>query len=186
LSGCIGTQYLKENEKLLYRQSIEAPKIVNEEEMRNLYTQRPNRKLLSLPISPLVSVYYYGYKRYDQEKYIKKKEAIERKYDDKIAAQTSQKKINKYLFKKQKKVDKVNSFIENGNLMMQWGEPLSVFDSSQVTLTRERFQDYLFSKGYFQNTVTSDVIAHTKLVRVKYTVHPGKAYFIDSIFYDVR
>ena len=185
LSGCIGTQYLKENEKLLYRQSIEAPKIVNEEEMRNLYTQRPNRKLLSLPISPLVSIYYYGYKRYDQEKYIKKKEAIEKKYDDKVAAQTSQKKINKYLFKKQKKVDKVNSFIENGNLMMQWGEPLSVFDSSQVTLTRERFQDYLFSKGYFQNTVTSEVIAHTKLVRVKYTVHPGKAYFIDSIFYDV-
>lgn len=185
LSGCIGTQYLKENEKLLYRQSIEAPKIVNEEEMRNLYTQRPNRKLLSLPISPLVSIYYYGYKRYDQEKYIKKKEAIEKKYDAKIAAETSLKKINKYLFKKQKKVDKVNSFIEDGNLMMQWGEPLSVFDSSQVTLTRERFQDYLFSKGYFQNTVTSDVIAHTKLVRVKYTVNPGKAYFIDSIFYDV-
>jgi hypothetical protein len=100
------------------------------------------------------------------EKYIKKKEAIEKKHDNKVAAETSQKKINKYLFKKQKKVDKANSFIENGNLMMQWGEPLSVFDSSQVTLTRERFQDYLFSKGYFQNTVTSDVIAHTKLVRV--------------------
>jgi outer membrane protein insertion porin family len=185
MSGCIGTKYLKENEKLLYRQSIDAPKIVNEEEMRNLYTQRPNRKLLSLPISPLVSIYYSGYKHYDQEKYIKRKEAIEKKWDDKIAGETSQKKINKYLFKKQKKVDKVNSFIEDGNLRMQWGEPLSVFDSSQVTLTRERFQDYLFSKGYFQNKVTSEVIAHTKLVRVKYEVYPGKAYFIDSIFYEV-
>ena len=157
LNGCIGTKYLKENEKLLYRQSIDAPKNVNEEEMRNLYAQRPNRKLLSLPISPLVSIYYYGYKRYDQEEYIKKKEAIEKKYDDKLAAETSQKKIDKYLFKKQKKVDKINSFIEDGNLWMQWGEPLSVFDSSQVTLTRERFHDYLFSKGYFNNTVASEV-----------------------------
>ncbi|HMG93660.1 MAG TPA: BamA/TamA family outer membrane protein [Chryseolinea sp.] len=185
LSGCIGTKFLKENEKLLYRQSIEAPKNVNEEELRNLYAQRPNRKLLSLPISPLVSIYYYGYKRYDQEEYIKKKETAEKKYDDKIAAQTSQRKINKYLFKKQKKIDKINSFIEDGNLWMQWGEPLSVFDSSQVTLTRERFHDYLFSKGYFKNTVTSDVNMRAKLVHVKYTVHPGKAYFIDSIFYDV-
>ena len=185
LNGCIGTKYLKENEKLLYRQSIDAPKIVNEEELRNLYAQRPNRKLLNLPLSPLVSIYYYGYKRYDQEKYIKKKEAYERKYDEKLAAETSQKKINKYLFKKQKKVDKMNSFIENGNLWMQWGEPLSVFDSSQVTLTMERFSGYLFSKGYFKNIVTSEVIARDKLVRVKYTVAPGKAYFIDSIFYDV-
>jgi len=185
LNGCIGTQYLKDDEKLLYRQSIEAPKNVNEEELRNLYTQRPNRKLLSLPLSPLVSIYYYGYKRYDQEKYIKKKEAIERKYDEKLATETSQKKIDKYLFKKQKKVDKMNSFIENGNLWMQWGEPLSVFDSSQVSLTRERFRSYLFSKGYFKNTVTSEVIARDKLVRVKYLVIPGKAYFIDSIFYDV-
>jgi outer membrane protein insertion porin family len=58
LYGCIGTKYLKENEKLLYRQSIDAPKYVNEEELRNLYAQRPNRKLLNLPISPLVSIYY--------------------------------------------------------------------------------------------------------------------------------
>jgi len=185
LYGCIGTQHLQENEKLLYRQSIEAPKNVNEEELRNLYTQRPNRKLLSLPLSPLVSIYYYGYKRYDQEKYIKKKEAFERKYDEKLATETSQKKINKYLFKKQKKVDKMNSFIENGNLWMQWGEPLSVYDSSQVTLTRERFHDYLFSKGYFKNTVTSKVTEREKIVHVNYTVKPGKAYFIDSIFYDV-
>ena len=185
LYGCIGTKYLQENEKLLYRQSIEAPKNINEEELRNLYTQRPNRKLLSLPLSPLVSIYYYGYKRYDQEKYIKKKEAFERKYDEKLATETSQKKLNKYLFKKQKKVDKMNSFIENGNLWMQWGEPLSVYDSSQVTLTQERFHDYLFSKGYFKNTVTSKVTEREKIVRVSYTVYPGKAYFIDSIFYDV-
>jgi outer membrane protein insertion porin family len=185
LYGCIGTKYLKENEKLLYRQSIDAPKYVNEEELRNLYAQRPNRKLLNLPISPLVSIYYYGYKRYDQEKYIKQKEVTEKKYDDKIANETSQKKINKYLFKKQKKIDKINSFIEDGNLWMQWGEPLSVYDSSQVTLTRERFHDHLFSKGYFNNTVESEVNMRQKLAHVKYIIHPGQAYFIDSIFYDV-
>ncbi len=185
LSGCLGTKHLKENEKLLYRQSIDVPRNINEEDLRNLYTQRSNRKFLGLPISPLVSIYYFGARRYDQEKYIRRKDAYEKKYDQKIAGETSQKKINKYLFKKQKKLDKINSFIENGNLWMQWGEPLSIFDTSQVTLTTERFQNYLFSKGYFKSSVTSSISAATKLVRVNYKLKPGKPYFIDSIFYDV-
>ncbi len=185
LSGCIGTKHLEDDEKLLYRQSIEAPGYINEEELRNLYAQRPNRKILGLPIAPLVSIYYFGYKKYDQEEFIRRKEAYEKKYDQKIVDATSQKKIDRYLFKKQKKVAKMNSFIENGNLWMQWGEPLSVFDSSQVTLTRERFQGYLFSKGYFKNTVSSKITPSDKRVRVRYTIHPGKPYFVDSIFYDV-
>jgi len=147
LSGCLGTKHLKENEKLLYRQSIDAPKNINEEALRNLYTQEPNRKILGLPIASLVWIYYFGYKRYNQDKYLEKKKAIEAKYDKKIAAETAQKKINKYLFKKQKKIVKINAFIENGNLWMQWGEPLSIYDSSQTRLTRERFQDYLFANG---------------------------------------
>ncbi len=185
LSGCLGTKHLKENEKLLYRQSIDVSKNINEEDLRNLYTQRSNRKFLGLPISPLVSIYYFGARRYDQEKYIRRRDAYEKKYDQKIADETSQKKINKYLFKKQKKLDKINSFIENGNLWMQWGEPLSIFDTSQVTLTEERFRNYLFSKGYFKSSVTSTISAATKLVRVNYKLKPGKPYFIDSIFYDV-
>jgi outer membrane protein insertion porin family len=186
LSGCLGTRHLKDGEKLLYSQAVDAPRQISEDEMRNLYTQRANRKILGLPLAPLVSIYYMGYKKYDQEKYIRKREAFEKKYDQKIAEATSQKKIDRFLFKKQKKVAKMNSFIENGNLFMQWGEPLSVFDSSQVRLTRERFQSYLFSNGYFKNKVEAKTFDKSRLVRVRYMVTPGKAYFIDSLFYDVE
>lgn len=186
LSGCLGTKHLKENEKLLYRQSINAPKQINQESLRDLYTQRPNQKVFGLPIATLVALYYFGEKRYDQEKYIRKKADIEKKYDARIAAATSPKKINKYQFKKQKKVDKMNSYIEDGNLWMRWGEPLSVYDSSQVTLTKDRFQSYLFAQGYFQNKVSSSTIFKGKRAKVRYEITPGKAYFIDSVFYDVR
>ena len=185
LSGCLGTKHLKENEKLLYHQSIQAPKNINEEDLRNLYTKRPNRRLMGLPIATLVSVYYMGEKRYHQDKYIRKKEAFEKKYDQKIARATSQKKINKFQFKRQKKVDKMNSYIENGNLLMQWGEPLSLFDSSQVALTTERFSSYLFSKGYFNNSVSSRLNVQEKRVRVNYQVNPGRPYILDSIVYDI-
>ncbi len=185
LQGCLGTKHLKENEKLLYRQRIHAPSNIDKDALRNLYAQSANRKFLGLPLSPLVSIYYFGERRYDQEKYIRKKEATEKKYDDKISATTSTKKINSYQFKKQKKVSKYNSFIENGNNWMQWGEPISVFDSAQVRLTRERFNEYLFANGYFKSKVTDSTIVSDNLVTVVYRVFPGKPYLIDSIVYDV-
>lgn len=185
LAGCLGTKHLKENEKLLYRQRTQAPKNIDKEALRNLYAQQPNRRFLGLPLTPLVSIYYFGERRYDQEKFIRKKEAAEKKYDDKISRTTSTRKINNYQFKKQKKVNKYNDFIENGNNWMQWGEPLSVFDSSQVRLTRERFNEYLFANGYFQSSVTDSVVVNDNLVTVIYRVHPGMPYMIDSIVYDV-
>jgi outer membrane protein assembly factor BamA len=184
LQGCLGTKHLKENQKLLYRQRTHAPKNIDKDHLRSLYSQQPNRKFLGL-FTPLVSIYYFGERRYDQEKFIRKKEAAEKKYDEKISRTTSSKKINNYQFKKQKKVNKYNGFIENGNNWMQWGEPVSVFDSSQVTLTKERFGEYLFSNGYFTSSVTDSVIVNNNLVTVLYRVNPGQAYILDSIVYDV-
>ncbi|HKZ37365.1 MAG TPA: BamA/TamA family outer membrane protein [Chryseolinea sp.] len=185
LSGCLGTKHLKENEKLLYRQRTQAPKPIDKDALRNLYTKRPNRRFLGLPVTPLVSIYYFGERRYDQEKFIRKKEAAEKKYDDKISRTASARKINNYQFKKQKKVNKYNGFIENGNNWMQWGEPISVFDSSEVTLTKERFKEYLFANGYFKSDVTDSIIANDRLVTVIYRVNPGRPYIVDSIVYDV-
>ena len=68
---------------------------------------------------------------------------------------------------------------------MQWGEPISVFDSSEVTLTKERFKEYLFSNGYFKSDVTDSIIVKGRLVTVIYRVNPGRPYLIDSIVYDV-
>src|SRR5688572_18616223 len=185
ISGCLGTKHLKENEKLLYSQGTRVPNSIDKEALRNLYAQTPNRKFLGLPFTPLVSIYYFGERRYKQEKYIRKKEAVEKKYDDKISRTSSAKKIDNYQFKKQKKVNKYNGFIENGNNWMQWGEPIAVFDSSQVRLTKERFNEYLFANGYFESSVDDSIVVKNKLVTVIYRVFPGKPYIIDSIVYDV-
>ncbi|HET9486962.1 MAG TPA: hypothetical protein VFO54_05990, partial [Chryseosolibacter sp.] len=185
-SGCLGTKHLKEDQKLLIQQSVKAPKNVNEDDLRALYAQRPNRRFLSLPaIYHLAAIYYAGLKRYDQQKFIRKKEEVERKFDDKIAKTTSQRKINNLQFRKQKKLDKYNSRIEKGNLLMQWGEPVAVYDSALVNITIGRFRNYLFSEGYFQNSVTSNVATTGKFVRVNYEIDVSQPYIIDSIFYRV-
>jgi len=187
LSGCLGTKHLKENEKLLFRQRINAPKQVSKEDLKALYAQRPNRKVFSvLPISFSVGLYYFGLKFYDKEKFVNKKERAEKKYDARIERSSDQKKINNIQFRKQKKTDKYNSRIENGNQLMQWGEPVAVFDTSQVQVTVERFSKYLFTRGYFNNVVHAEVDTSLgKFVKVRYDVFPGEPYIIDSIFYAV-
>lgn len=186
LSGCLGTKHLKGDERMLLRQSVQAPKNVSSEKLRERYVQRPNRRFLSIfPIHHLVLVYYWGERNYDQQKYIRKKEKVEKKFDAKIAKARSQKKINNYQFRKQKKTDRVQSFIDNGNQRMQWGEPIAVFDSAKVKLTEDRFREYLFSEGFLKNNVTSGVDTFAKFTTVAYKVDPGRPYIIDSIAHDI-
>lgn len=193
LTGCLGTRHLGENERLLYSQSIQAPSGINKEALKNLYAQRPNRRIGGAAIAPLVAIYYAGAKRYDQEKYVRKKEAAEAKFNHKIENSSSDKKINNYQFRKQKKVDKYTNRIENGNLFMQWGEPVAAFDSASVKLTEERFHAYLYAQGYFTNQVKADVRLvrrsvdlRKQQIHVTYVVTPGQPYILDSLFYDVE
>ncbi|NJM26858.1 MAG: BamA/TamA family outer membrane protein [Bacteroidia bacterium] len=81
----------------------------------------------------------------------------------------------------------MNNRIENGNMFMQWGEPLAIFDSSQVKATEERFHAYLFAKGFFDNKISSTVELSEmgKYVAVSYGVQPGQPYLIDTILYDI-
>lgn len=185
LSGCLGTKHLKENQKHLFQQSIKSPPNINEEELRALYSQRPNRRFMFLPFYHLVAIYYAGEKRYDPEEFIRKKAAVEKKFDEKIARTTSQRRINNLQFRKQKKIDKYNSRIEKGNLFMQWGEPIAIYDSGLVNITIARFKNYLFSEGYFQNHVVANVDSLGKFVRVNYEIEVDEPYLIDSIFYRI-
>jgi outer membrane protein insertion porin family len=185
LTGCLGTQHLKENQKRLIQQGIKAPPYINEEALRDLYAQRPNRRFLGLPIYHLVAMYYWGEKHYDREKYIRKKEQVEKKFDAKIAKASSQRKINNYQFRKQKKIDRLNSFIESGNQRMQWGEQVAVFDTSLVEITIKRFKNYLFSEGYFQNNVTTKVTSIGKFVSLSYHVETSAPYIIDTVMYRI-
>ncbi|MBK7652140.1 MAG: hypothetical protein IPJ20_17445 [Flammeovirgaceae bacterium] len=73
VSGCLGTCYLQENQKLLYHQTIEAPKGFNKEGLSDLYVKKVNRKLFGLPINSLVWMYQEGKRNYTQQKFIDKK-----------------------------------------------------------------------------------------------------------------
>ena len=186
LSSCIGTKHLKEDESLLYKQHIKAPKGINTDDLNDLYAQSANRKILGTPLAPLVWIHYQGKKRFDPKKYENKIRKTEKKFDAKIAKAKTDKKVNNLQFRKQSKLAKFNDRIINGNQFMQWGEPVAVFDSTKVSLTVLRFKEYLFSHGYFQNKVDFKTTNIARLVNVRYTIEPGKPYILDTVYFKVK
>lgn len=185
LSGCLGTRYLQENQKLLYRQTIKAPSGFKTDGLSDLYVKKANRKFLGLPINSLVWMHHEGEKRYNQQSFIDKKTKVEAKYDKKISETKSSKKISALQYRRQRKVEALNGKIENGNLFMQWGEPATVFDTASVIATRDKISDYLFTKGYFQNKIDYKTTEYKKRVGITYEINPGRPYFYDTIFYRV-
>src|SRR5690606_1514190 len=126
------------NEKLL-KQKIEAPRGISREDLKALYVQRSNRKLFG--IIPYFWFYYTGKKHYDPEAFIQKKAKVEADFDRRIRAvpEENTRKINNLEFRKQRKLTRIEDKIQNGNTVMQWGEPLSILDTTNVRQTRERF-----------------------------------------------
>ena len=169
---------------MLYKQQIKIDdKKFDATPLENIYVAKTNQKLFGLPIHRLVWLYYAGENHFKPEKFIQKKEKKEKKFDGKIKAATSQKKVNNLQYRKLRKTEAFNKKIENGNNFMQWGEKLSVYDSASTQLTQEKIQGYLFANGYFLNQVEAGIAADNRKMQVLYSVRLNKPYRLDSVTY---
>lgn len=188
-SGCVGTQYLKKDEKLLFKQKIKGNEKVSTDDLEELYIQQANKRIFFMPISPYVAFYQIGEEHYDKEAIIAERDSINNFYDNRIVqerAQGNTKKVKKLEKKKVKKMAKYNKNIEEGNLLMRWGEKLSVYDSINIAETKAQIQSYLESKGYFNAEVSiQEKIKgiENKQVVVTYQIEEQEAHVIDTSYY---
>jgi outer membrane protein insertion porin family len=127
--GCIGTKHLKEGEYLLYNQKIKSSQKSIKENLDRQLVQKHNSRIWFLPIAPYTYVYYLGLNGYDTTKYEAKKVEITAKYAAKRASTDKESKLSRFRRKLNKKVGKENKKIDEGNLLMRWGEPIVVFDT---------------------------------------------------------
>lgn len=186
LSGCLGTQHLGEGEYLLYKQKIENVENLNEDELSDFYRQEPNRKFPLIPFTPFVWVYYKGLGFYDKEKLQQDKQKTIEKYDARIAEAEKEKKKTRLESKKESKVSKIDRTLEEGNLLMRWGEPLSVYDSAQAEVSRQQMENYLHTKGFFNGSVDHTTALDKKKITSIYTINEQLPYRVDTITYQTK
>lgn len=131
-------------------------------------------------------MYYIGKQNFSQEKFFKKRTRIEKKFDAKIATTQNIRRIANLQYRKQNKVDALNKKIDNGNMFMQWGEPIAVFDSAAMHQTEQKIKNTLFNRGYFRVGVSSHFLnLKNRRVATEYSIAPGQAYTYDTIFFNI-
>ncbi|MFY0650799.1 MAG: BamA/TamA family outer membrane protein [Cyclobacteriaceae bacterium] len=185
--SCTGAKFLKTNEKILHSQKIIGTNGRHMDAMETLYENKPNKKLPLTSAVPYVFIYQSGLKHYDPEKYEAEKVKIRDKYNPKIqSAEGKDKKVRKLRAKLNKKLDKQNKKIREGNLGMRMGEPLAVFDSALHDETVKKIKAYLHSWGYFNAEV--DYLVKKKKSRMRtvtYTIDLKPYFYVDSIYYAI-
>ncbi len=184
MNGCIGLRYLKRDQYLIYQQKIKGNKHTSSEDLADLFKIKRNKRLPIIPLSPYVYFYQWGLKNYDQKKLQSKRDSTEKYFDHIIGEDSSnQKLVNKLTRKRNKKVEKIDKSIQDGNFLMRLGEPLAIYDSMQIEATRQQMKAYLFNKGYFHSKIRINTEKRDKLCFITYDITEGTPNIIDSIIY---
>ncbi len=170
ITSCSSTKHLAENEKLVTKVKVKTDGKYEGDPLLPVVRQLPNRKTLWL-----FRIHLAIYNTYDQEKLKKRNE----------------KKRKKIALKNQKRLELGKDSIEfkpvwGYRFWKKSGEPPVIYDSLLSIKSVTALENFLFNRGYFNNSVsyhTSEKYEkrHKKKTKVIYCVHLGTPYKINKL-----
>ncbi len=178
----MGVRYLQDDEYLLRKQRIAGNEHVDKEILSELYQAHANKKLPIIPFAMYVWIYHLGEVRYDTAKIHDKIEKIKQKYAAKKAKHAGkEKKIDRITRNEEKKLENKQRTLTEGNILMRWGEPVSVYNEDLIEATRQQMLQYLQNKGYFNGSVEYKTVIRNKRAYVTYYIEEDKPHIIDTV-----
>lgn len=192
ISSCTRTVQLEKDEYRLNNFEFKGNKEISTEELELLIppTQKPNRRILYLPLTPYVAFYNLGKSRYNQVKITERLEKWQTKlnnlpnpinYDAKI-----ERKRKKYLSKVSVYKDRLDT--QENWWMKNIGEAPAIITESAINRTSKSINEYLYSKGFFDSKVKYqiDSVNTNKRIKITYLVDEKRAYLLDTISYTIE
>ena len=179
--GCVGTKHLEDGEKLLYYQSIEGIEQASREGLSNQILLKPNNRIPILG-SLGATLYERGENRFDTAAINRSKREFLTKINQRINDKKANgKKTAGLEAKKNRREDRYNSKLRNGNFAMKTGTPLAVYDSLLIKASRDRMERYLNDRGFSKAKVEIEVKERGRKVYQKFIVQEGPQSYIDSL-----
>ena len=152
LSGCISKRIARNGDYLLYGQTIRGNRTISTEELESLLPQKPNRRILRLPVTPALWFYELGLKSYNRDAVMRDLEAKTSEFEQKSQQLADSPKALKKLNRQfNRKARRLRRHIEEGNWVMRnLGEPPSYFYPRDGQANTQKIQKYLANNGFFQ------------------------------------
>jgi outer membrane protein insertion porin family len=171
---------------MLYSQNSKGLKDVNKSDIEALYKQKAQYKFFG--ITPYLTIHYLGKSFYDTVYIHQEIKSTELRFNRRIAKKPrTEKRYLALVAKRKKKIANLKDKLINGNWMMgSFGEYPSILDTVIIKYTRDQISTYLFSKGYFNNTVDFKIDTLGRKTFVKYLIHEGNQYTYGKIGFDIE
>ncbi|WP_229253728.1 BamA/TamA family outer membrane protein [Dyadobacter sp. NIV53] len=161
---------------------------ISDSELDALIPQKPNRRLLGLPIFPYVGLYRFGQLFYNKEEKQRKVIEVTQNYQKESRLhENSPAKLEKIQRRYAKKLKRAQARAEKGNFWMRiLGEEPVYFNLSDVEKNAEKMQKYLYNNGFFQSTVNFKPDTIFNRIRVQYLVKENRPTLLNNIRYAVN
>jgi outer membrane protein assembly factor BamA len=192
IGSCTRTVQLEKDEYRLNNFEFKGNKEISTEELELLIppTQKPNRRILYLPLTPYVAFYNLGKSMYNQPKIAQRLEKWQTKlinlpnqinYDAKI-----ERKRKKYLSKVSVYKDRLDT--QENWWMKNIGEAPAIITESAIKRTNNTINEYLHRKGFFDGKVKYqiDSVNTNKRTKITYLVDEKRPYLLDTISFIVE
>ncbi len=188
LSGCLSSSQLRSNQYILTSQVIRGNQAVPSENLLSLIPQKPNRRLLALPITPQLWLYRLGQRRYDRDRALRELQAKTNEFEQQSQLLASQPQELKRLNRRYgRQLKRLRQKAEEGNwIMRNLGEPPSYFTEKDAQANAVKMQKYLSDKGFFnaQTNYTLDTLRRSQ-VRVNYLIAENAGFYLRNIVYEI-
>ena len=183
LSGCLSSK-----EYLLTSQTVRGNHTISSEALESLIPQKPNRRVLGLPITPPLWFYQLGLRRYNREAALRalqdKTNELEQQSQQLAGDPQALKALNRRYTRQLKRL---RLRAEEGNwLMRSLGEPPSYFVEADAKTNTVKIQKYLSDKGFF-NAKTSYKLdtLRRRQIRVNYLIKENEGFYLRNITYQI-
>lgn len=187
--GCNINKHLKPEEYLVEKNNIKYNgTAIDHAELEQFLRQKPNRKILKL-----VQFNLWLYFQVNQQKMMVYKAKRNLKFD-----RINERRIRKNAIKNEKRKIKgkkpKDAKLKNKEKLtfresiLDAGEAPTLIDPSLTKITVSQLQKFVFSRGYFNSTVTDSVVLNQKTKRAKifYRISKSNPYKVKEISYQIE
>jgi outer membrane protein assembly factor BamA len=188
LSGCLSSKRLQGDKYILTAQTVKGNRTITSEQLESLIPQKPNRRILGLPITPPLWFYQLGLRKYNRDAVLRELEAKTNEFEQQSQQLANQPKALKKLNRRfSKQAKKLRQEAEEGNwLMRNLGEPPSYFTERDAQTNAAKMQKYLSDKGFFHaRTAYKLDTLRRRQIRVNYQIIENAGFYLRNIKYEI-
>ncbi|MDO6391441.1 BamA/TamA family outer membrane protein [Pontibacter sp. BT731] len=178
------TKNLGENEQLLLGIEPKGINHVSQTDIEALYEQQPNRTFLAS--TPYLAIYNFGKKFYSPSRIDERIEELRTKRAEKIAEvggdSTKSRRIQDRF---DRRIARQRDRKEEGNLLMQIGEPPAIYDSLLMGRTMDQIEIYMNTKGFFNHELSYEKQEKGKKVYITLNIEENEPYRYSEFSYTI-